>query len=95
MPGKLPGKLQETIVSQPFFPSNKGRYACHNGVQYPGGILLTTQYHALLTTSFRALAPESKTELSHLEERAQRATTDLATAMHARTCADRRARRVF
>ena len=36
----------------------------------PEGILLTTQDHALLTTNFRALAPEYKTELSHLEERA-------------------------
>ena len=61
----------------------------------PEGILLITQDHALLTTNFRAPAPEYKTELSHLEERAQRATTDLATATHTRTCGDRRGRRVF
>ncbi len=36
----------------------------------PEGILLITQDHALLTTNFRAPAPEYKTELSHLEERA-------------------------
>ena len=61
----------------------------------PEGILLTTQDHALLTTNFRAPAPEYKTELSHLEERAQRAHYRTCYAWHARTCADRRARRVF
>ena len=65
------------------------------GDRFPKGILLTTQDHALLTTNFRPPAPEYKTELSHLEERAQRAHYRTCYAWHARTCADRRARRVF
>ena len=92
---KLPGKLQETSLSQPFFPSNKGRYACKLGDRFPKGILLTTHDHALLTKNFCALAPEYKGTLSHLEERAQRAHYRTCYAWHARTCADRRARRVF
>ena len=95
MSRKLPGKLQETSLSQPFFPSNKGRYACKLGDRFPKGILLTTHDHALLTKNFCALAPEYKGTLSHLEERAQRAHYRTCYAWHARTCADRRARRVF
>ena len=92
---KLPGKLQETSLSQPFFPSNKGRYACKLGDRFPKGILLTTHDHALLTKNVCALAPEYKGALSHLKERAQRAHYRTCYAWHARTCADRRARRVF
>ena len=92
---KLPGTLQETSLSQPFFLSNKGRYACKLGDRFPKGILLTTHDHALLTKNFCALAPEYKGTLSHLEERAQRAHYRTCYAWHARTCADRRARRVF
>ena len=92
---KLPGKLQETNLSQPFFPSNKGRYACKLGDRFPKGILLTTHDHALLTKNSCALAPEYKGTLRHLEERAQRAHYRTCYAWHARTCADRRPRRVF
>ena len=63
--------------------------------RFPEGILLTTHDHALLTKNFCALAPEYKGTLSHLEERAQRAHYRTCYAWHARTCADRRARRVF
>ena len=65
------------------------------GDRFPKGSLLTTHDHALLTKNFCALAPEYKGTLSHLEERAQRAHYRTCYAWHARTCADRRARRVF
>ena len=66
MSRKLPGKLQETILSQPFFSSNnliRDATRVTLGDRFPKGILLTTQDHALLTctTTFRALAPEYKT----------------------------------
>ena len=59
MSRKLPGKLQETSLSQPFFPSNKGRYACHIRRSFPEGVLLTTQTTLCSLKDFRALARPS------------------------------------
>ena len=95
MPRKLPGKLQETILSQPFFSSNKGRYACHIRRSFPKG---ESSYHTRPRPAYQELLRASarvQNTMSHLEERAQRAHYRTCYAWHARTCADRRARRVF
>ena len=95
MSRKLPGKFRETSLSQPFFPAKKGRYAWKIGVQYPRG---DSSYHARPRSAYQELRRASarvQNTMSHLEERAQRAHYRTCYAWHARTCADRRARRVF
>ena len=92
---KLPGKFRKTNLSQPFFPAKKGRYACHIVVQYPRG---DSSYHARPRSAYQELSRASarvQNTMSRLEERAQRAHYRTCSAWHARTCADRRARRVF
>ena len=78
MSRKLPGKLQKTSLSQPFFPAKKGRYAWKAERSFPKGILPTTHDHALLTKNFRALALV-KINKSFLKSARSAHTTELAT----------------
>ena len=83
MSRKLPGKLHETILPQPFFPSNKGRYACHIRRSFPKG---ESSYHTRPRPAYQELLRASarvEGTLSHLEERAQRATIEHATLARA------------
>ena len=57
-----------------------GRYACHIRRSFPGGVLLTTTDHALLTQGLpRAGAPECKQQLKHPLGARLRATIEHAT----------------
>ena len=85
----------KTRFSQLFFHTKKGRYACHIVVQYPRG---DSSYHARPRSAYQELSRASarvQNTMTRLEERAQRAHYRTCYASHARTCADRRARRVF
>ena len=76
---KIPGKLQETILSQPFFPAIMGRYACQVGVQYPEG---GSSYHTRPRPAYRELPRASagvKINKSSLKSARSAHTTELAT----------------
>ena len=64
MSRKLPGKLQETILSQPFFSSNKGRYACHIRRSFPKG---DSSYHTRPRPAYQELLRASARVERHIE----------------------------
>ena len=64
MSRKLPGKLQETILSQPFFSSNKGRYACHIRRSFPKG---DSSYHTRPRPAYQELLRASARVQRHIE----------------------------
>ena len=64
MSRKLPGKLQETILSQPFFSSNKGRYECHIRRSFPKG---DSSYHTRPRPAYQELLRASARVERHIE----------------------------
>ena len=52
MSRKLPGKLQKTSLSQPFFPAKKGRYAWKVRAQFPRG---DSSYHTRPRPAYQEL----------------------------------------
>ena len=64
MSRKLPGKLHETILPQPFFPSNKGRYACHIRRSFPKG---ESSYHTRPRPAYQELLRASARVQRHIE----------------------------
>ena len=86
---------RETILSQPFFSSNKGRYACHIRRSFPKG---DSSYHTRPRPAYQELpraSARAQNNKSILERRAERAHYRTCYCKARRTRADRRARRVF
>ena len=79
MSRKLPGKLQKTSLSQPFFPAKKGRYAWKVGHQFPRG---DSSYHTRPRPAYQELPRASagvKINKSSLKSARSAHTTELAT----------------